>query len=1298
MATDVKTPDFDDLLAAFDIPDMTEGKDAFEHGTDHETPAEGSRGDNLTQDGGTLTTPVKPMPQLQRTRDIVPEIRPDASPDRMPSPLEPIFNLPTNQSEVTADPLSSQSEQPYHLPTVKPEPGSDTPSVTIKREPVADSTPDQSQHLSVIKHDQSEPFLDEISTQSETGLDNLKSEQKYRSPSPQEVASTRKSPSIPKKKVDIKPASDKEKTSTKSIETASSRIEKLVTSLRDEEKVNPLPPKCDEVKSSATKVAPPELQSVPNSQPAAKPGGDAKVKNLLNSEQKTTVKAPPTVKQIAPKPTNKPEPSAAKAKEQVAIDDAKTSTNKPYNTRPRKQNFKFTFEDDCEFEDEFTDESERDKQPAKSVPAGNQNSIAAMQLRELMRQADKDKKESEAASAGQGSIPKVRITTLRTSQGTIMTAQSVPKQSIIPNSTSSSSVVPIVRTLTTAAMGQLHVAQPQATATKTSIVSSPATVQSPGQLNNRVVTQVLTSGNASVRTTPSGTTVHTVTNLGIASILNKPNPVSTYSPNLNVPAKYNLSVPKNGHKCLECGDTFLLYTSLLHHMQRRSIMITINCNICMKSMLFQNKCALLSHSRLHMNRGKKMNLASAIVTPLLKELMNLGQPNPSAPPDVHTSIGQTIVSSVSTSTVQRATVQSVQTTVTSSVSSSQTRPSPSLQQLVMGSQPGAMSCTECRIIVNSLSSLEIHFQRNTTDLKSPSLCPQCGVFFPNKCMLGAHQRIHKNLAPYTCPECGKWEKGGRSVFLKHLRTACHHYARSKGYKCTHCAAVYDHVNLLKAHVQSAHAEQFYKCPICPMAFKAIPNIRVHILNTHGNQVAGYRSIYKCPLCDTVFTQTTLLSTHLDTHINDKSNHIVSHFRCLECHKSFDPRETFLQHMQTGHVVDMSDNIVLCDLCKASFPSLIDMESHKKMAHSSYVNLTAHTCTQCHQKFGSAQHLLDHDCRQRDNKSVNSDSSNKKHQCSLCSYVAKTEGNLVKHMKFHERQGVFTCLECGRQLASQELLAEHLQTHTKGTVHNCSECKASFAKASLLYSHMTKEHGKPKKYPCSMCNRMFESVHSMKRHVRINHQGIKRVYRCWYCKEKPMSYSKRIMLEKHIVSIHGIASEDIDFTQMPDPKQPVSPDQDVSMGNEKRRKNGGQQGGAAKRPKRAKMGFQCAKCEFTTEVKEEFLQHFPQHKQNHTSIQCMECSTSFRSEDALRNHLFVQHEYRDQDELTSVLSEMVAYAEKANSQQDSSVNGVANPHNECSVCFKRFDSDSALKTHMRTHGMAFIRSKRSSSND
>ena len=53
---DMKTPDFDDLLAAFDIPDMVDPKAAIESGQndDHEGPlkqANGGRGGATSEEG-----------------------------------------------------------------------------------------------------------------------------------------------------------------------------------------------------------------------------------------------------------------------------------------------------------------------------------------------------------------------------------------------------------------------------------------------------------------------------------------------------------------------------------------------------------------------------------------------------------------------------------------------------------------------------------------------------------------------------------------------------------------------------------------------------------------------------------------------------------------------------------------------------------------------------------------------------------------------------------------------------------------------------------------------------------------------------------------------------------------------------------------------------------------------------------------------------------------------------------------------------------------------------------------------
>lgn len=35
----------------------------------------------------------------------------------------------------------------------------------------------------------------------------------------------------------------------------------------------------------------------------------------------------------------------------------------------------------------------------------------------------------------------------------------------------------------------------------------------------------------------------------------------------------------------------------------------------------------------------------------------------------------------------------------------------------------------------------------------------------------------------------------------------------------------------------------------------------------------------------------------------------------------------------------------------------------------------------------------------------------------------------------------------------------------------------------------------KKFPCRMCERSFCSAPSLRRHVRVNHEGIKRVFHC-----------------------------------------------------------------------------------------------------------------------------------------------------------------------------------------------------------
>lgn len=104
-------------------------------------------------------------------------------------------------------------------------------------------------------------------------------------------------------------------------------------------------------------------------------------------------------------------------------------------------------------------------------------------------------------------------------------------------------------------------------------------------------------------------------------LLNNTNPVPTYVPNLNPPAESDISLPPRGYCCLECGDSFGLERSLAYHYSRRSVHIEAGCTHCAKTIVFYNKCALLAHAREHKSNGKVMQCTQLHLKPIAEEQM-----------------------------------------------------------------------------------------------------------------------------------------------------------------------------------------------------------------------------------------------------------------------------------------------------------------------------------------------------------------------------------------------------------------------------------------------------------------------------------------------------------------------------------------------------------------------------------------------------------------------------------------------------------------------------------------------------
>ncbi|XP_074876905.1 zinc finger protein 532 isoform X2 [Buteo buteo] len=486
----------------------------------------------------------------------------------------------------------------------------------------------------------------------------------------------------------------------------------------------------------------------------------------------------------------------------------------------------------------------------------------------------------------------------------------------------------------------------------------------------------------------------------------------------------------------------------------------------------------------------------------------------------------------------------------------------------------SLKCLECNEVFQDETSLATHFQQ-AADTSGQKTCNICQMLLPNQCSFASHQRIHQHKSPYTCPECGAI---CRSVhFQTHVTKNCLHYTRR----------------------------------------------------------VGFRIIYKCSMCDTVFTLQPLLYRHFDQHIENQK---VSVFKCPDCSLLYAQKQLMMDHIKSMHgtlkTVEGPPNLGI-NLPLSTKPTTQNSASHNK----------------------------------EDTKSVN---GTEKLEKKSPSPIKKAEPKKVTNPGW-------TCWECDRL----------------------------FTQRDVYISHMRKEHGKQmKKHPCRQCDKSFSSSHSLCRHNRIKHKGIRKVYTCSHCPDSRRTFTKRLMLEKHIQLMHGIKDPDVkemtestnmeerevkEDTKVPSPKRKL--EEPILEFRPPR--------GAITQPlKKLKINVfkvhKCAVCGFTTENLLQFHEHIPQHKSDGSSYQCRECGLCYTSHVSLSRHLFIVHKLKEPQPVSKQngSGEDNQQENKPNHEDESSDSTASD--RRCKVCAKTFETEAALNTHMRTHGMAFIKSKRMSS--
>ncbi|GAB6026153.1 hypothetical protein CHUAL_012355 [Chamberlinius hualienensis] len=795
----------------------------------------------------------------------------------------------------------------------------------------------------------------------------------------------------------------------------------------------------------------------------------------------------------------------------------------------------------------------------------------------------------------------------------------------------------------------------------------------------------------------------------------------------------------NGYGCPDCGDHFWLESSFAHHVQRRSVYISFFCHVCNKLLTFYNRCSLLGHARIHRERQQQTcDISTAALAPLEKDLIPCIQeakmapalnPSENKPPPTKRKHKDGSTSSsaspVVTIIIPETEANAIYTTTNKNAGHS---------NHTNGTSHSAISCIECKQNCRDYNELAEHFGESrkappTTD----SECPQCHMICASRCSLVSHRRMHAKDRPYVCPECGKTISDVWQEFKNHVTDVCLHHSRTLGFRCPSCGILSVNPEQLKTHVSAEHVVVLYKCQRCPSAFKSGKTFEHHRKTAHGGATdensskTNYSTIHRCPLCESVYHQQHLLIKHLDSHFQEifaAANYV---FRCLECGYLSETKNGLDEHLKSTHntsSVDKRHNKPAKKKQKIDNDHVIDKTPSKTEVNtSSTINECTVICEHCNREFRSVLGLNVHRFRghgirtsqvtdtdhedvekppimlkikkKKEELCVVDEFTSASLKCKLCYDEFFDIKALSEHGQLHIQEGFLVCMLCSNMTFTNKIaLSKHLEKHSTLATYpsSCMLCKQVMENRTQAAVHWREEHGLSS-YQCPHCETRYLYHKSLSRHIREVHKGIQRKPSKNSSVKVPQTQIKHL---QELKALEMAGSESALPNEEPELDSSVM-DVDVKEDTEK-----------YEDIKDVKNGeYVCAKCNFQCINRNLFQLHIQKHKSGEggDSFQCLECGICFVVEPSLHKHLKLVHKIKDLD---AYFQGMTTYSGAdglliaANNRSGGKISNGGHVNYEmptefrCTVCYLHFENEQLLKTHSRSHGMAFLQSRKRTS--
>lgn len=331
----------------------------------------------------------------------------------------------------------------------------------------------------------------------------------------------------------------------------------------------------------------------------------------------------------------------------------------------------------------------------------------------------------------------------------------------------------------------------------------------------------------------------------------------------------------------------------------------------------------------------------------------------------------------------------------------------SSQEFVLHLEKNVLKCAICPQTFITSHKLHQHYKWHLgiNNFK----CQYCPKIFSNYSVYFIHEKMHTQKNPFRCNFCGEW-----FPFFSNLNI---HLKFNDPVVCGICEKVFFQMSSLLSHRRIHKKEKILKNKSNNESFNQSSTADMYT-KQHNN-----RKLYSCNICKRFFVQSSALSAHLKTHINEDNHYIID-----------SPDEVFTK-VSLNKPKSTLDGYIKCDLCQEIFSDRNIFNAHR---------CTSCECTFCRKLFNNSSSLKKHYKKIHKNK--------KPYQCDLCKtsflYLTNLNKHKEKHIMYEENMAIKWNVKNS---------VNGTEENVKKDEYRCDLCKTSFYKQTDIVAHILRTH-------------------------------------------------------------------------------------------------------------------------------------------------------------------------------------------------------------------------------------------------